>query len=94
MFASLPARLALIAILVFSQAVYAGHSVKHDSGNQPECQICLLTSASSAALPCSYFAPTDLQAHLPDHCDNYLAPAIPTCFSLSHPSRAPPVANA
>ncbi|MDH5173546.1 MAG: hypothetical protein OEW92_14085 [Gammaproteobacteria bacterium] len=90
MFASLPARLALIAILVFSQALYAGHSVKHDSGNQPDCRICLQTSASGAALPSADFAPAGPQAHLPVCGNYYLAPAIPAFFTLAHPSRAPP----
>jgi hypothetical protein len=89
MFASLPARLALIAILVFSQALYAGHSVKHEAGNQAGCDICLQTSAGGAALPCSGIEPT-LQVHAPVRPANYVAPAAPVRFTLAHPSRAPP----
>ena len=89
MFASLPKRLVLIALLVFSQALYAGHSVKHDSGNQADCQMCLQTSTSGAALPCSGIEPV-AQAPVPTVPDHYVAPAALAHFTLAHPSRGPP----
>jgi hypothetical protein len=90
MFASLPARLALIAVLVFSQALYAGHSVVHDAGSQTDCQICLQTSASGAALTSGSIDPA-VPVYTPARTDSYVAPAAPTHFTLSHPSRAPPL---
>jgi hypothetical protein len=89
MFASLTARLALIAALVCCQALYAGHSVKHDSDHPSECQVCLQTSASGAMLP-SRVIEHPVVLHAPDRPQHYLAPAARAYGAVSHPSRAPP----
>ena len=89
MVASLPARLALIAVLVLFQAVYAGHSVQHDSGVQPECNICLQTSAGAAVLPGRAIA-VALPPPALDRPAALVAPAAPACPTLFPPSRAPP----
>jgi len=89
MFASLTARLALIAALVCCQALYAGHSVKHDSDHPSECQVCLQNSASGAMLP-SRVIEHPVVLHAPDRPQHYLAPAARAYGAVSHPSRAPP----
>jgi hypothetical protein len=88
MIASLPARLALIAALVFSQALYAGHSVNHDAGSQPDCMICL-QSANSAAVTCDGIQPT-VDVYGPVCPESHIALVLPAYFPLNHPSRAPP----
>ena len=89
MFASLTARLALIAALVCCQALYAGHSVKHHSDHPSECQVCLQSSASGAVLP-SHAIEHPAALCAPERPQHYLAPAAPAYCSISHPSRAPP----
>lgn len=90
MLAPLPTRLALIAVLVFAQALYAGHSVVHDSGGSSDCQICLQTSVGGAALPTSGFA-NDIPVYVPIRPECYTAPVAPAFLTFSHQSRAPPL---
>ncbi len=89
MFSSSLARIVLIAALVFSQTLYAGHTMLHNDSSQMDCQVCLHASPVGAALPCdeldSVVAPPSL---LPD-C-GYIAPVISSTFQNSHPTRAPP----
>ena len=90
MFASLSARLALIAALVLSQAIVAGHDLQHDSSNQPECQTCLQTSAGSVALLCSGIHPPATVYDQVLH-DSHAVPVTTVFFTLPPPSRAPPL---
>lgn len=89
MFASLSARFALVAALVFSQVLLAEHSAQHDPGGQPQCHICLQTSAGGAALPGSDYLPFIEHHPSPRNCDRiYTAPRC--TIENPHPSRAPP----
>ena len=86
---SMLARYALVAALVFSQALYAGHGISHDAGSQSDCQICLQASNSGAAPPAG-----GINAFI----DSYALPRIKPGFTAhysysfpnSNPSRAPP----
>ncbi len=82
------ARLFLIAALVFSQTLYAGHSLLHDNGSQRDCQICL-QAAPGAGLPCSEAAvqPIDRQ---PQHAPDPVCAGLASHHGISHPTRAPP----
>ena len=83
-------RVCLIAVLLFSQAIYAGHAMAHDGGNQLDCQLCLHTSTGTAALPRA-----EMTASFPIRCGptlftQYTTVLIVSAFPKSHPSRAPP----
>jgi len=83
------ARLALIAALVLSQALYAGHSVTHSDGDRSSCQVCLQASGGSTAAVCTTFvAPTAIRISLPP--PSYHGAAGVSAFTNPHPARAPP----
>ena len=88
MLASPLARLALIAALVFSQALYAGHSVSHSDNNGADCKICLQASSSVA------ISPDAIQPAIPAYQSianrDYASPTVLFRFPNQHPSRAPP----
>jgi hypothetical protein len=84
-------RFLLLAALVFSQALYAGHGVVHSNGEQADCHICLQASSGGAALVCDavalplpVYAPLDVSV-----CPVSVSAASP--FPTSHPTRAPPL---
>lgn len=84
------ARVFLVAALVLSQALYAGHSVVHSDGDRSGCQVCLQASSGSAVAVCAGAGlPHPLCAFLPPP-GYYSAAAIPV-FTNPHPPRAPPV---
>jgi len=89
MFSSPLARIVLIAALVFSQTLYAGHVVLHNDSSQMDCQTCLHASPGGAALPCGELQPAIATLSRPRRC-GYIAPVISSTFQNSHPSRAPP----
>jgi len=83
------ARLALIAALVLSQAIYAGHSVAHSDGDQSGCPICVQASAgSAAAVDAGNSLPGPIYIALPAPAQREAA-AAPS-FTNPHPARAPP----
>jgi len=83
------ARLALIAMLVLSQALYAGHSFVHSDGDQPTCQVCLQASGGSAAAVCTVtIGPTPIYFSLPPL--SHREAATISSFTNPHPARAPP----
>jgi hypothetical protein len=89
MFSSSLARIVLIAALVFSQTLYAGHTMLHSDNSQMDCQLCLHASPGEAALACGELVPAVSLPSLPPGC-SYVAPVISSTFPNSHPSRAPP----
>jgi len=83
------ARLALIAALVLSQALFAGHSVAHSDGDQSGCPICVQASGgSAAAVDASTSLPNPDYFSLPAPADREAA-ATPS-FTNPHRARAPP----
>ena len=89
MFAPYLARIALLAALVFSQALYAGHALQHGNDQQADCQVCLQASTSHGALPCQ--PPTPDIADAPGEPIQYVVESgFHSTLSCSHPSRAPP----
>jgi len=90
MFSDCLLRLALVATLVFAQAVSAGHDGVHGKNRLADCQICLHASAAGTALPSLETAPfLPPSAAVPQwHCA-VSAPCRP--FPRSHRARAPPV---
>ena len=84
------ARFSLLAALVLSQALYAGHGVSHTYGDQGDCGICLQASSGSAALTCSEIHP--LIAVGPTVMESGSAvPAASKTFPNPYPPRAPPI---
>jgi len=83
--------LALVAALVFSQALYAGHSVSHDKGGRADCQICLQASSSVA------ISPDAIQLVIPSYHPpanrSYRSPVAPVRSPNQHLSRAPPAST-
>jgi hypothetical protein len=82
-------RFSLLAVLVLSQALYAGHAVSHISGDQADCQICLQASSGGAALVSTEFEPL-LPFHGAPPAVSRFTPAAIVSFPNSHPTRAPP----
>jgi len=91
MTASFLARVCLLAVLVFSQALLADHAIQHNNGNLADCQFCLQSSTGSAALPTGetnlFIATRPLSSHTYSH------PALVpnSAFANANPSRAPPL---
>lgn len=84
------ARFSLLAALVLSQALYAGHGVTHAYGDQVDCEICLQASSGSAALTCSEIPP--LVTVGPAVVDSGTAvPVASKTFLNPYPPRAPPI---
>ncbi len=83
-------RLCLLAALLFSQAVYAGHAVAHDNGNQLDCQLCLHTSTGTAALPHTEVTPTFFVPPYFVSFTQHTTVHTASTFQKSHPGRAPP----
>ena len=75
MFSSPLARIALIAALVFSQTLYAGHTMLHNDSGQMDCQICLRASPVGVVLPCGKQEPVITTASQPRSC-GYVAPVV------------------
>jgi hypothetical protein len=92
MFSSSLARIVLIAALVFSQTLYAGHTMLHNDNSQMDCQLCLHTSPGGAALPSGELQPVTARPSQPRIC-GYDAPVTSSTFQNSHPSRAPPFSS-
>ncbi|MEZ5503851.1 MAG: hypothetical protein R3E50_14765 [Halioglobus sp.] len=86
-------RLALVAALVFSQALFAGHGVVHANGEPADCQICLQACSGGAALPSSEVGPV-LTAYAPRLTDSRPLPTATRSLPASHPARAPPFLTA
>jgi hypothetical protein len=82
-------RFSLIAALVLSQALYAGHSISHVNGDQVDCHICLQASSGGAALVSGEIGPPVSIHAAPPVCSRLLPVAI-TTLPNSHPTRAPP----
>ena len=82
------ARLFLIAALVFSQTLYAGHSLLHDKDSQADCQICL-QAAPGAALPCNETASQPVDRHS-QHAPDLVCASVSSHHGIAHPTRAPP----
>jgi hypothetical protein len=82
------ARLALVAALVFSQALYAGHSVSHDDSGSAACKICLQASSSVAISPDAIrlATPTFHSLSTRDYANAVVLYRLPS----RHRSRAPP----
>jgi len=89
MFAPYLARIALLAALVFSQALYAGHALQHGNDQQADCQVCLQASTGHGALPCQPPTPA-INAAPSGPMLQVVEPGYRTTLSVSHPSRAPP----
>ena len=83
------ARFALVAALVLSQTLYAGHSVVHSDGDRSACQVCLQASSGSAAVVCTGAA-MPLRAYAPLPPPGYHSAAVVPVFTNPHPPRAPP----
>jgi hypothetical protein len=82
-------RFLLVAALVFSQALYAGHGLYHVNGDQTHCQICLQASSGGAALLSSTDGPLcPVLTAAPVFC--HVIPVTPVPFTKSHLARAPP----
>jgi len=92
MFSSSLARIALIAALVFSQTLYAGHTMLHSDSSQMDCQVCLHASPGDAALPCGELDPAVSTPSPPRSC-GHVTPVSASTFQSSHPSRAPPFSS-
>jgi hypothetical protein len=82
-------RFSLLAVLVLSQALYAGHSVSHLNGDHPSCDICLQASSAGAALVSTDSAPPLPTCAVPTLACHTLSAASAT-FPDSDPARAPP----
>ncbi|MEZ5571485.1 MAG: hypothetical protein R3E64_05620 [Halioglobus sp.] len=82
-------RLLLVAALVLSQALFAGHSLAHANGDQPHCQICLQASSSGAALTSAEFGPL-LTPCTAEPAFTQCTPVTLLVISTDHPARAPP----
>lgn len=83
------ARFSLLAALVLSQALYAGHSISHAYGDRADCEICLQASSGSAALTCSEIPP--LVTVAPTVVESGVAiPAASKTYPNLYPPRAPP----
>jgi hypothetical protein len=83
------ARIALIAALVFSQTLYAGHAFMHDNGSLADCQACVQASAGLAGVPGSETGPVSVARSSVTAADS-IAAAVSSTFPHSQPSRAPP----
>jgi hypothetical protein len=82
-------RLVLVAALVISQALFAGHSLAHTNGDAPDCQICLQATNGVAALHSAERAPlASTGTNQPDF--RRANPVLLAAFNNAHPSRAPP----
>jgi hypothetical protein len=82
-------RFSLLAVLVLSQALYAGHATSHISGDRVDCQICLQASGGSAVLVSGesrLLMPVCAAPAVSCH----TLPAATASFPTSHPTRAPP----
>ncbi len=84
------ARFALLAALVFTQALYAGHAWQHDTDQQADCQICMQASAGMGGLPCESAGPA-ISAIPTRSVPAVAEPGHGSTLSFSHPSRAPPI---
>ena len=83
-------RICLLAVLVISQAVYAGHAVAHEDGSQQNCQICLHSSAGALSLPSKETSLSFPVVLSWVHSGKPTTDCTVSIFSHSHPSRAPP----
>ena len=90
MFGSSLARIALIAALVFSQTLYAGHTMLHSDSSPMDCQVCLHASPGDAALPCGELDPA-VSTPSPLRRCGYIPPVVASTLQSCHPSRAPPL---
>jgi hypothetical protein len=82
-------RFSLLALLVLSQALYAGHAAYHLSGEQVDCQICLQASSGGAALVSAESGPVPAVCAAPA-VECRTLPTATVLFPTSHPTRAPP----
>jgi len=82
--------LLLVAALVFSQALYAGHGVQHDRNTLPHCQICLQASGC-AALACGS-STAEIATYPHARPQRHHLPVALAAHPNAHPSRAPPPA--
>ncbi|HEY6130497.1 MAG TPA: hypothetical protein VIV27_00685 [Halioglobus sp.] len=84
------ARFALVAALVLSQTLYAGHGVVHNNGDKVDCQICLQASTGSAVLAGTEVQPLiAIDTTIRD--SGTTVPAAASTLPNSHPTRAPPL---
>ena len=83
-------RACLIVVLLFSQAIYAGHAMAHDGGNQLDCELCLHTSTGTDALPRVEIPATFSVPCGPTLFARYNTVPVVFAFPKSHPGRAPP----
>ena len=89
MISSSLAKVVLISALVFSQTLYAGHTMLHNDSSQMDCQICLHATPGGAVLPAGELDAIINLPYQPHRCSR-VAPAISSTFHNPHPSRAPP----
>ena len=82
-------RFSLLAVLVLSQALYAGHAAYHVSGEQVDCQICLQASSGGAALVSTDSRPA-LAVCAAAAVSCHTLPTSTSSFPATHPARAPP----
>ena len=84
------ARFSLLAALVLSQALYAGHGVSHSYGDQVDCGICLQASSGSAALTSGEIQPLITVGPTVVERGSAVSAASKT-FLNPYPPRAPPI---
>jgi hypothetical protein len=87
--ASRLARYVFLAALVFSQSLYAGHTLLHADGVQADCQICQHSSPMGAALHGTE-AGVSFDAEAVQVETGYAPPALSAQCTSVHPARAPP----
>lgn len=82
-------RLVLVAALVISQALFAGHSLAHANGDAPDCQICMQATNGVAALDSAERGPLVVACTTqPDA--SRANPVFLPVIANTHPARAPP----
>jgi len=72
-----------------SQAFFAGHSLAHANGDQPDCQICLQASGGSAALTTVDSGPL-MPVCTAQPCFRPVVSVPLPVLANAHPVRAPP----
>lgn len=82
-------RLVLVAALVISQALFAGHSLAHANGDAPDCQICMQASNGVAALSSAEHGPLAV-ACTAEPGARHANIVYPSVCPNTHPPRAPP----